>query len=173
MKKFDKIKDKMQEKAKEISDSIEQEIQASQRKQKKDKGESNKYLDFKTGTSHPEQVIGTMYSYFVAFWIGTFISIIAFLILLPNQKTWPLAILILIAWPFWAIFCLFMMIPEIKIFGVTIFSRKNLSLKQSVTFGRRLLYTFSKGFYKTNPTMFTFLLVYLVLVILAIGLAVS
>ena len=172
MKKFDKIKNKMHEKAREISSSIEEELKTKETK-KGTRGQGYNKSNYMTGTSNPEQVIGTMYSYFAAFWIGTFISMIAILFLLPNQKTWFLAILIIIAWPFWAVFCLFMMIPEVKIFGVTIFSRKNLSLRQSVSFGKRLLYAFSREFYRSNPTMFTFLLVYLILVLVAIFMAIS
>lgn len=164
MKKFDKIKDKMQEKAKEISDSIEHEIKANKGK----KTDKKSYQTFSKETTNPEQVIGTMWSYFIAFWIGTFISVFAFFMLLNDEKSWFLAVLIIIAWPFWAIFCMLMMVPTVKIFGVTIFSRKNLSLKRSVSIGKRILYTFSREFYNSNPKMFFFLLTYLILVIVAL-----
>ena len=119
-------------------------------------------------TSNPEQVIGTMWSYFFAFWLGLFISLFAIMVFLTNQKTFFLAILILIALPFWAIFCLLMMIPDVKIFGVTVFSRRNLSLRKSVSLGRRILYTFSREFVKQNPTMATLLFAYFFLIIIAV-----
>ena len=119
-------------------------------------------------TSNPEQVLGTMWSYFIAFWMGIFISLFAIVFLLSNPKTMFLAVLIIIALPFWAIFCFIMMVPDVKIFGVTVFSRRNLSLRKSVSLGRRIIYTFSREFYKQNPLMATFLFAYLFLVVLAI-----
>ena len=119
-------------------------------------------------TSNPEQVIGTMWSYFFAFWIGLFLSLFAIITFIYNPKTQLLAILIIIAIPIWAIFCLVMMIPDVKIFGITVFSRRNLSLRKSVSLGRRILYTFSREFYRQNPLLATLLIVYFLLIFAAI-----
>lgn len=172
MKRFNEIKGKMQQKAKKISQSIEDELRANQKRNSTNTSKTSYHYSSSGDHSSPEQIIGTMYSYFVAFWVGTIISAIAFVMLLPSPKTWFLAVMIIIAWPFWAVFCLVMMIPEVRIFGVTIFSRRNLSLRQSVSFGKRILYTFSREFYQSNPTMATILFFYLLLVIIAIGYAI-
>ena len=148
---------------------IASQAQEDYKQQNQNSGKPNqKHRQNSYSTSNPEQVLGTMWSYFFAFWIGLFMSLFAVMVLITNQKTIFLAILILVAMPFWALFCLLMMIPDVKIFGVTVFSRRNLSLRKSVSFGRRILYTFSREFYRQNPFMATVLLVYLGLIIVAV-----
>lgn len=155
------IKNKINEFANQLQEDINQ--------QKSDPTRKNRnYQQSSYATSNPEQVIGTMWSYFFAFWIGLFISVFAVISFIGNPKTFYLAILIIIAIPIWAIFCFFMMIPDIKILGVTIFSRRSLSLRKSVSLGRRIVYTFSKEFYRQNPWLATFLFVYLLAIIFAI-----
>ena len=155
------IKNKLNEFANQVQEEVNQQKYNSNQSQPRNR--KNNY-----GTSNPEQVIGTMWSYFFALWIGLFFSLIAVVVLISQPKTAFLAILILIAMPFWALFCLLMMIPDVKIFGVTVFSRRNLSLRKSVSLGRRIVYTFSKEFYRQNPGIATLLLVYFFLIIIAI-----
>ena len=144
-------------------------VQENSQQQKNNNQQSNYGRNKNTyQTSNPEQVLGTMWSYFFALWIGLFISLIAVIALMGNPKTSLLAILILIAIPFWVLFCILMMIPDVKIFGVTIFSRRNLSLRKSVSLGRRILYTFSREFYHQNPLLATILLLYGALIIIAV-----
>lgn len=155
------IKNKLNEFANQVQEEVNH--QKYNKNQSYQRNKQNNYT-----TSNPEQVIGTMWSYFVAFWMGIFLSLIAILVLINNDKTFFLAILIIIAMPFWAIFCFIMMIPDVKIFGFTVFSRRNLSLRKSVSLGRRVLYAFSKEFYRSNPGMATLLFIYMVLIIVAI-----
>jgi hypothetical protein len=167
MKKWSNIKQKIND----LSDQFQNDLNNQNNQNSKGKRENHYQKNY--STSNPEQVIGTMWSYFTAFWLGIFISMFAILILLPNPKTSFLAILIIIALPFWAVFCFIMMVPDVKIFGVTVFSRRNLSLRKSVSFGKRIVYAFSKEFFRQNPTMATFLFVYLFLIIIAVIFAVS
>ena len=153
------------EKIKDFAEQVQEENK--QNKNGKSQNRSG-YGSNSYSTSNPEQVLGTMWSYFIAFWMGIFISLFAILALLPHPKTFFLAILIIIALPFWAVFCLIMMVPDVKILGVTVFSRRNLSLRKSVSLGKRLVYTFSKEFYRQNPTIAFFLFFYFFLVIAAI-----
>lgn len=160
------IKNKLNEFANQVQDEVNQ--QKYNNNQSQQRNRHNNY-----GTSNPEQVLGTMWSYFFALWIGLFFSLIAVVVLISQPKTAFLAILILVAMPFWVLFCLVMMIPDVKIFGVTVFSRRNLSLRKSVSLGRRIVYTFSREFYRQNPGIATLLLVYFVLIIIAIIYAVA
>ncbi len=156
---------KFTEKIKDFADQVQEE----NKQNKNGKGQKSYNYNFSShSTSNPEQVIGTMWSYFFALWIGLFLSLIAVVVLISQPKTAPLGILILIAVPFWVLFCILMMIPDVKIFGVTVFSRRNLSLRKSVSLGRRIVYTFSREFYRQNPVIATFLLVYALLIIGAI-----
>lgn len=155
------IKNKLNELANQVQDEVNQ-----QKYNNNQPNQRNRQSNY--STSNPEQVIGTMWSYFFAFWIGLFISLLAVVVLISQPKTALLAILILIAIPFWAIFCFLMMIPDVKIFGVTVFSRRNLSLRRSVSLGRRIIYTFSREFVRQNPTLATILFIYLFLIIIAI-----
>ena len=155
------MKNKLNDFANQVLDDDKQ-----QKYDKTKQGQGNRQSPY--ATSNPEQVIGTMWSYFFAFWIGLFISLFAIITFVSNPKTQLLAVLIIIAIPFWAIFCLVMMIPDVKIFGITVFSRRNLSLRKSVSLGRRILYTFSREFYRQNPLLATLLIVYFLLIIAAI-----
>ena len=155
------LKNKLNDFANQVLDDDKQ-----QKYDKTKQGQGNRQSPYATST--PEQVIGTMWSYFFAFWIGLFISLFAIITFVSNPKTQLLAVLIIIAIPFWAIFCLVMMIPDVKIFGITVFSRRNLSLRKSVSLGRRILYTFSREFYRQNPLLATLLIVYFLLIIAAI-----
>lgn len=158
------------EKIKDFADQV----QEDNKQNKNTKGQKSYNYSFNShNTSNPEQVIGTMWSYFFAFWFGIFISLIAIIFLLGSPRTSFLAILIIIAMPFWAIFCFVMMIPDVKIFGVTVFSRRNLSLKKSVSLGRRIVYTFSREFYRQNPVLASILVIYALLIIGAIIYAVG
>ena len=153
------------EKIKDFADQVQEE----NRQNKNGKTQKKAGYTFDShSTSNPEQVLGTMWSYFIAFWMGIFISLFAIIALLPHPKTAFLAILIIIAMPFWALFCAFMMVPDVKIFGVTIFSRRNLSLRKSVSLGRRLIYIFTKEFYRQNPTIAIVIFSYFFLVIVFI-----
>lgn len=161
MKRWSDLKDKVNDFANQVQDNAQQ--------QNKNKSQSNYHQNRNNfQTSNPEQVLGTMWSYFFAMWIGIFISLFAIIFLISKPKTSFLAILILIAIPFWVIFCILMMIPDVKIFGVTVFSRKNLSLRKSVSLGKRLVYVFSKEFYRQNPLLASILVVYVVLILFAI-----
>lgn len=156
---------KFTEKIKDFADQV----QENNKQTKNTQGQKSYNYSFNShSTSNPEQVIGTMWSYFFALWVGLFFSLIAVVVLISQPKTVFLAVLILIAMPFWALFCLLMMIPDVKIFGVTIFSRRNLSLRKSVSLGRRIVYTFSREFYRQNPTLATILVIYALLIIGAI-----
>ena len=72
------------EKIKDFAEQVQEENK--QNKNGKSQNRSG-YGSNSYSTSNPEQVLGTMWSYFIAFWMGIFISLFAILALLPHPKT--------------------------------------------------------------------------------------
>ena len=64
------------------------------------------------------------------------------------------------------------MIPDVKIFGFTIFSRKRLGVRQSLTVGSRLSYALSREFIRQNPTFAFFIFLFLILIFVSLVVAV-
>lgn len=114
-----------------------------------------------------------MWSWFLLMIFGVFVGFTAFIFLLPNSSTLLLALLILLGIPFWILYCLFMMVPDITIFGVTVFSRRKLSVRNSVSVGGRIAYMFSKEFFRQHPQGAFVIFGYFVLLFLTVVIAVA
>ncbi|MHA2363179.1 MAG: hypothetical protein ACXAC7_04425 [Candidatus Hodarchaeales archaeon] len=146
MKRWKEIKDKAQTFADDIKENLSQEEETTKTDKKQTK---QPFYERKTTT--PEEYLGTIWGWFWALWFGFFIALIGIVLAFSNPKFWLFAILLAIALPFWVIYCILMMIPEVKIFGFTVFNRRNLSVRQSLTVGSRLTYFLSKEFIRSSP----------------------
>ncbi len=124
-------------------------------------------------TSTPEKIAFQMWGWFWALIIGCFVLFLFVLITLTNPDFWLTGILAIIAIPFWVFICLRNMIPEIKIFGFTIYSRKHLSLRQQLSVGGTIAKFFTKEFFRENPFAALSIVFFTVMFLLSIVLAVN
>lgn len=122
-------------------------------------------------TSLPEQVYYSSWAWFWAMILGIFLIFTLMIMTFVNPKFILFNILLLIAIPFWIIWCLIHMIPEIKIFGFTIFSRKQLSLRRQLSLGKEIARLFSRQFYQESPEIFFIFYAFIVFIVLAILMA--
>lgn len=140
------------------------------------KDEQNQNLQSNLATHHvasqAEEVLGTIWGWFVMLWIGIFVALAGIVLALSNTKFWPFAILLFIGLLIWIPFCIFMMIPDIKILGFTLFSRRKLGIRQSLTVGSRLSYTLSREFFRQNPGWAFFLFAFFILIFVSIVIAI-
>ena len=162
MKRFTEIKSKAQDIAEEIKQSLNEEVDKTDNKSR-----SNKKF-YQRQSSSPEEVVGTVWSWFVILWFGIIVTLFGIILALSNSRFWLFAILLIIGLPFLVLYCVFMMIPEIKIFGFTIFSRHKFGVKNSVSIGSRFTYTLSKEFFRQNPSLAFVILILLVLIFVSL-----
>ncbi|MFX0114116.1 MAG: hypothetical protein ACFFB3_06180 [Candidatus Hodarchaeota archaeon] len=124
-------------------------------------------------TTKPEDIAYRTWGWFWALIIGLFTSLVVIVFAIAQGGGWLLtAVLALIAAPVWAFICLRNMIPEIKIFGFTIYSRNKLSLRQQMSFGASIAKVFTREFFRSNPwaawSMVGFGVLFLLSIILAV-----
>lgn len=166
MKRIKDIKTKAQEFAEDVKESLDSEQNHSQ------KGASQPNQPFyQRKTSHPEEFLETIWSWFAMLWIGIFVALAGIVLALSNTKFWPFAIILFIGLLVWIPFCIFMMIPDIKILGFTLFSRRKLGIRQSLTVGSRLSYTLSREFFRQNPGWAFLLFAFFILIFVSIVIA--
>lgn len=103
-------------------------------------------------TTKPEDIAYRTWGWFYALIIGLFVDF-GVIIVAVAQGGWFLltALLALVAAPIWGFICLRNMIPEIKIFGFTIYSRDRLSLRQQLSVGGSIARIFTREFFRQNP----------------------
>ena len=123
-------------------------------------------------TSSPEQVYYSSWTWFWAMIFGVFLIFTLMIMTLVNPKFLLFNILLLLAIPFWIIWCLIHMIPEIRILGFTIFSRKQLSLRRQLSLGKEIARLFSRQFYQESPEAFFIFYIFIAFILLAILLAI-
>ena len=124
-------------------------------------------------TSMPEQVAFQMWGWFWALIVGSFVLLMFVIVTLTNPDFLLTGILTLIAIPFWIFICMRNMIPEIKIFSFTIYSRKHLSLRQQLSVGATIARFFTKEFFRENPfaawSIIGFSFLFLISLVLAVA----
>lgn len=103
-------------------------------------------------TTKPDDIAYRTWAWFYALIIGLFADF-AVIIIAIAQGGWFLltALLALVAAPVWAFLCLRNMIPEIEIFGFTIYSRDRLSIRQQLSVGGSIAKVFTREFFRQNP----------------------
>ncbi|MCY3412426.1 MAG: hypothetical protein INQ03_12385 [Candidatus Heimdallarchaeota archaeon] len=114
----------------------------------------------------------------IQIWKGWFYSTIFYLMLIiimfmigsiePRFKI--IAWLLLLGFPFFLFKAIVNSIPEIKIGNRVIFSRKDISMRDQLTFTSTVFRTISRDMYRTNP-MFTFILLLFLIIFIVVVLA--
>ncbi|MHA2231707.1 MAG: hypothetical protein ACXAB4_04385 [Candidatus Hodarchaeales archaeon] len=103
-------------------------------------------------TTKPEDVVYRTWGWFWALIAGLFASLAVIVFAVAQGGGWLLTgLLALVAAPVWLFICLRNMIPEIKIFGFTIYSKDRLSIRQQLSVGGSIAKIFTREFFRTNP----------------------
>ncbi|MHA1450758.1 MAG: hypothetical protein ACTSP4_15225 [Candidatus Hodarchaeales archaeon] len=122
-------------------------------------------------TTTPEDISYHVWSWWIllvtVLVIGTFIIIIS----LSNSKFLFLGLLTLIAMPVIVIYCLIMLIPEIKIFGFTVFDPKKLATRKRLSVGKTIAQTMGREFIRQSPETAFLIFFIIALFIIAIVMA--
>ena len=119
-------------------------------------------------TSRPEEVY---YSTVAWFWAMVFTIIICptlFLYGIVTPKFFFVGLLALVAMPFLVVWCIIHMIPTVKIFGFTIFDRRQLSLRRQLSVGKEIARFFTREFIQESPEFAFFLFLFLGLFLLSV-----
>lgn len=90
---------------------------------------------------------------------------------LSNSKFLLLGLLTLIAMPLIIIYCLIMLIPEIKIFGFTVFDPKKLATRKRLSVGRTIAQSMGREFIRQSPEAAFMILIIIALFTIAIVMA--
>lgn len=118
------------------------------------------------------QIEGQIFSWYGYMWsiiAFTFLILISFAISSTNSSFLLVPIVLLIAFPFYIFWVIYNAIPEVKIGNTTIFSRKDVSIRKQMSFGKAIGRTFSREMIKNSPEgaivigLFLLLLGYLIL----------
>ncbi|PWI47643.1 hypothetical protein CEE45_10780 [Candidatus Heimdallarchaeota archaeon B3_Heim] len=119
-------------------------------------------------TSSPE---GVYYSTTAWFWAMFFVIIICLALFFSGfmyPRLFLVGLLALLAMPFLVIWCLTHMIPTLRIFGITVFDRNQLSLRRQLTVGKEIARFFTREFLEESPIFAFFLFMFLLIFILSI-----
>ena len=148
--------------SKKIKDTIEEvseELKEEREKVKHVKTEPQKAPKFSSRMeSHnilsPEGIEQQIYSWYGWFWsviAYVFIIMISFIISSADNRFKFLPIVLSIGFPFYLFYAMINSIPEIKIGRWVVFSRKDVSLRQQLSFGKAITKAFSTEMIKNSP----------------------
>lgn len=151
-------------KAKEVASTTSVEERVTKLRE----GVTQRALEGLEGTTMPEEVVYSTWGWFWAMIFSLIITGAVFLTSLANPKFLLFGLLFLFGGILFAGFCLVNMIPEIKIFGFTVFSRKSLSLRQQLSFSAQISRFLGREFLRTHPTFVIFVLIFAALLILSL-----
>ena len=108
-------------------------------------------------TSSPEEVYYSTMAWFWAMMFTILVCITLFIYGITAPKFFFIGLLALLAMPFLAIWCIIHMIPTVKLFGFTIFDRRQLSLRRQLSVGKEIARFFTRDFLQESPE-FAFIL---------------
>ena len=119
-------------------------------------------------STNPSQEYYRVWSWFWVIIITFFAGLFFFFLALSSPKFWFVAILIIIAVIAIIFYSITQMIPQITIFGWTIFDRSKLSARQQLSAGTRILRIFTREFIREAPAAAFFIFLFIVLIIISI-----
>ncbi|MHA1974003.1 MAG: hypothetical protein ACTSW1_13475, partial [Candidatus Hodarchaeales archaeon] len=151
---FDKVKDS----SKDLLEGFKEEIVTDKEKKSEPiktrvEGVKSSVRKRLSETSSPEEMYYSSSNWFLTMVMGIFILLSIFLYGLINTKFLFVGFLSLILLPFFVIWCLIHMVPTIKIFGFTVFDRRQLSLRRQLSVGKEIARFFSREFFEDSPVM--------------------
>jgi hypothetical protein len=170
--------DRIKDSGKEFLDGVKEEVQEGRKTsssesttsyiQQKKQAFQQTVQDRVADTSTPEEMY---YSTTTWFWTMIFVIIICisfFFYGLVSPKFLLVGLLALIAMPFLVVWCLIHMVPTIKIFGFTIFDRKQLSLRRQLSVGKEIARFFTREFIQESPEFAFFLFLFSIIFLMAL-----
>jgi len=110
-----------------------------------------------------EDQVRSWYGWFWSTITYGFIIILSFMIASSDRRFSLLPIILLIGFPFYLYYAIINSIPEIKIGNRVIFSRKNLSVRQQLSFTKQVARVFSTEMLKNSPMGSFLILAFLIL----------
>ncbi|UCE14047.1 MAG: hypothetical protein JSV04_02445 [Candidatus Heimdallarchaeota archaeon] len=124
-------------------------------------------------TSTPEELYYSTWTWFWMMIFSIFVCLTVFLFCLTDPRFVLVGFLVLLAMPFIVIWCLIHMVPTIKIFGFTIFDRRQLSLRRQLSVGKEIARFFSREFLQESPIIAFFIFAFMVMFLFAILIALT
>ncbi|MFW9993822.1 MAG: hypothetical protein ACFFD4_17390 [Candidatus Odinarchaeota archaeon] len=126
-------------------------------------------------TTTPEEISYRMWSWWtlllLTLIIGTFIILFSFAMAVEKPVFLLLGLMTLIAMPVIIIYSMIMLLPEIKVFGFTVFNPKRFSVRRRFSVGRAIARTMTREFFRQSPEVafliFAFVIIYIIAIILA------
>ena len=123
------------------------------------------------GSSFEQRIEDQLFSWDGWIWsIVTFVFVILISFAISSADSrFTLLPIILLMLPIYIMWVIYYSIPEIKIGNSILFSRKNVSVRRQLSFGKAIARTFSKEMIKNSPQgamiigMFFLLLIFLIL----------
>ncbi len=119
-------------------------------------------------TSSPEEVYYSTMAWFWAMMFTILICITLFFYGIAVSKFFFIGLLALLAMPFLVIWCVIHMIPTVKIFGFTIFDRRQLSLRRQLSVGKEIARFFTREFLQESPEFAFILFVFAALFLISL-----
>ena len=176
-KKSRRLFDKLKESGKEFMEGVKEEIETgtSSTREKTQDYATRKSQEVKTSlrqraadTSTPDDIYYSTSAWFWTMVFGIFIVMSIFLFSIVNIRFIFVGLLTLIALPLFVMWCLVHMIPTVKIFGFTIFDRRQLSLQRQLTVGKEIARFFSREFLQESPIIAFFIFLFVVIFLMSI-----
>ena len=158
---------KVGEKAEEvISNAIAYEEANSNKNQNNQASPNRNFGKTMAGTGQNfERQVQTWTGWFWSTIAYGFVIILSFVISSSDSRFTLLPIILLIGFPFFLYYAIINSIPEIKIGNRVIFSRKNLSFQQQLTFTKQVARTFSREMLENSPVGAFFIFAFVILLI--------
>ena len=119
-------------------------------------------------TSRPEEVYYSTMAWFWAMMFTILICLTLFIYGVTAPKFFFIGLLALLAMPFLVIWCIIHMIPTVKLFGFTIFDRRQLSLRRQLSVGKEIARFFTREFLQESPEFAFFLFLFIVIFLMAL-----
>ena len=123
-------------------------------------------------TTTPEDISYHVWSWWMLLVTVLVVGMMIIIISLSNSKFLLLGLLTLIAMPVIVIYCLIMLIPEIKIFGFTVFDPKKLATRKRFSVGKTIAQSMGREFIRQSPEAAFMILFIIALFIIAVVLAI-
>ncbi|OLS23373.1 MAG: hypothetical protein HeimC2_26840 [Candidatus Heimdallarchaeota archaeon LC_2] len=124
------------------------------------------------GSSLDKRIEDQLFSWYGWIWsivAFAFVILISFAISSTDGRFERLPIILLVIFPIYILWVVYYSIPEIKIGNSVLFSRKSVSVRRQLSFGKALARTFSREMIKNSPQgamvigIFLLLLIFLIL----------
>jgi hypothetical protein len=168
--------DRMKDSGKDFVDGIKDEYQEASKSsesgpsyiEKKKGAVKQAYQDRMESTSRPEEVY---YSTMAWFWAMMFTILICFTLFfygIASPKFFLVGLLALLGMPVLVIWCVIHMIPTIKIFGFTVFDRRQLSLRRQLSVGKEIARFFTREFLQESPEFAFMLFMFVAIFLMAL-----